>query len=389
MSDRAIEPRLRPSAPVGGRVAGVFTGTLALLAGVGVYFLAMRFIFGLGAVANISNGYAWGIWVVWDIMIATALACSGYAMALIVYIVNRGEFHPLLRPALTASVFGYTLGGVSVMIDLGRYWNAWHALLPQYMNTGSVMFEVAACITLYVVVLWIEFFPTFLEYLGRHGLRRAFNRILFVFIGLGVLLPSMHQSSLGSMLIPMGYRVDPLWQTQLLPLLFLLTALCMGYAVVILDAVLAAVGFDRELHDELPLLSKIGKIMAGILVVFLALRFGDLAWRGQLPRLFSSGLLSVMFWIEIALFAYPVLVLSSNGNHYRLSKLFPAAVSMLAGAILYRLNAFLVAYEHDSAWHYFPSAPEILVTLGVISMEVLAYVFFVKKFPILPGHPAR
>ncbi len=265
MSDRSGEPRFIPSAPVGGRLVGAFTSTLAIFAAVGVYFLARRFIFGLGDVANISNGYAWGIWVVWDIMIATALACGGYAMALVVYILNRGEFHPLIRPALTASVFGYTLGGASVMIDLGRYWNAWHAMLPQYMNTSSVMFEVAACITLYVVVLWIEFFPTFLEYLGRHGLRRAFNRILFLFIALGVLLPTMHQSSLGAMLVPMGYRVDPLWMTALLPLLFLLTALCMGYAVVILEAMLAAVGFGRELHDELPLLAKCGKIVAGIL----------------------------------------------------------------------------------------------------------------------------
>ena len=370
-------------------VVGAFTSTLAIFAAVGVYFLARRFIFGLGDVANISNGYAWGIWVVWDIMIATALACGGYAMALVVYILNRGEFHPLIRPALTASVFGYTLGGASVMIDLGRYWNAWHAMLPQYMNTSSVMFEVAACITLYVVVLWIEFFPTFLEYLGRHGLRRAFNRILFLFIALGVLLPTMHQSSLGAMLVPMGYRVDPLWMTALLPLLFLLTALCMGYAVVILEAMLAAVGFGRELHDELPLLAKCGKIVAGILFLYLGLRFGDLAGRGQWPRLFNSGLLSVMFWIEIALFLYPALVLSIQDNRYRLSKLFPAAVSMLVGAILYRLDAFLVAYEHDSAWHYFPSAGEILVTLGIISMEILAYVFFVKRFPILPGHPAR
>ena len=112
MGERAIEPRYRPSAPIGGRLIGVFTGTLALFAGAGIYFLAIRFIFGLGAVANISNGYAWGIWVVWDIMIATALACGGYAMALVVYILNRGEFHPLLRPALTASVFGYTLWAV-------------------------------------------------------------------------------------------------------------------------------------------------------------------------------------------------------------------------------------------------------------------------------------
>ena len=304
MSDFTLSPRLRRSAPVGGRLVGMFTIVLALFAGIAVFFLARRFLFGLGAVTNISNGYTWGIWVVWDVIIATGFACGGYAMALVVYILNRGEFHPLLRPALTASVFGYSLGGLSVLIDLGRYWNFWHVLSPAYINPSSVMFEVAACISLYVIVLWIEFFPTFLEYLGRHGLQRLFNRILFLFIALGVLLPSMHQSSLGSLLVVMGYQVHPLWQTPLLPLLFVLTALCMGFAVVILEATLAAVGFGRDILDDLTLLSKLGRIIAAILFVYLALRFGDLAWRGKLPLLFSSGMLSVMFWIEIALFAY-------------------------------------------------------------------------------------
>ncbi len=371
--------------PVGGRVIGMFTVVLAALVGVAVYFLYQRFVYGLGAVTNINNGYTWGIWVVWDVVIATGFACGGYAMALVIYILNRGEFHPLVRSALTASVFGYSLGGLSVLIDLGRYWNFWHILSPAYFNTGSVMFEVAACITLYILVLWIEWFPTFLEYLGRQGLKRAFNRVVFLFIGLGVLLPSMHQSSLGSLLVVMGYQVHPLWQTMLLPVLFLLTALCMGFAVVILEATLAAVGFARDLREELPLFSKIGKIMAGILLLYLGLRFGDLAGRGALPLAFNSGLLSVMFWIEIALFAYPTLVLLSETNLARLSKLFPAAASMLAGAVLYRIDAFLVAYNTTTSWHYFPSAPEILVTLGIIAVEVLAYIVFVKKFPILPG----
>jgi Ni/Fe-hydrogenase subunit HybB-like protein len=379
-------PQKRLHEAVGGRVIGLFTVALAALAGVAIFFLAQRFIYGLGAVTNISNGYTWGIWVVWDVIIATGFACGGYAIALATYILNRGEFHPLVRPALTASVFGYTLGGVSVLIDLGRYWNFWHILSPAYFNVNSVMFEVAACITLYIIVLWLEFVPTFLDYLQRKGLQKLFNRILFLFIGLGVLLPSMHQSSLGSLLVVMGYQVHPLWQTQLLPLLFLLTALCMGYSIVIFEATLAAFGFRRDIHAELPLLSKLGKIVAGILAVYLALRFGDLAWRGELERLFSSGKLSVMFWIEIALFTYPVLVMLSARNRRRLSMLFPAAVSMLAGAVLYRIDAFLVAYEYESPWHYFPSAPEILVTLGIIAIEVLAYIVFVKKFPILPGH---
>lgn len=375
-------------APAGGRILGVFVVVLALLGGVAAYFLAMRFLHGLGAVTNISNGYTWGIWVVWDVIIATGFACGGYALALVVYILNRGEFHPLVRSALTASVFGYSLGGVSVLIDLGRYWNFWHILWPTYYNTASVMFEVAACISLYVVVLWFEFVPTFLEYLKARGLSRAFNRVLFLFIGLGVLLPTMHQSSLGSLLVVMGYQIHPLWQTPFLPLLFVLSALCMGYAIVIFEATLAALGFKRDIRNELPLLSKLGGIIAFILLVWLTLRFTDLALRGVSVQFFSSGVLSVMFWIEIALFAYPMLVLASGKNRRRLSKLFPAAASMLAGAVLYRLDAFIVAYEHDSAWHYFPSAPEILVTVGITAIEVLAYVVFVKKFPILPGHAA-
>jgi Ni/Fe-hydrogenase subunit HybB-like protein/Fe-S-cluster-containing dehydrogenase component len=381
-------PRARMSAPVGGKLMGTFTTVLGVFAAIAVFFLVRRFSEGLGAVTNISNGYPWGIWVVWDVVIATGFACGGYAMALVVYILNKGEFHPLVRPALTASVFGYSLGAASVLIDLGRYWNFWHTLSPAYFNPNSVMFEVAACISLYILVLWIEFFPTFLEWLGRHSMQRSFNRIVFLFIGLGVLLPSMHQSSLGSLLIAMGYQVHPLWQTQMLPALFLLTALCMGFAVVILEATLAAVGFGRDIFDDLDLLSKIGRIISGILFIYIGLRFGDLAWRGELPRVFDSGYLSVMFWIEIALFAYPAITLAIPARRRRLSKLFPAAASMLAGAVLYRIDAFLVAYQRDAAWHYFPSAPEILVTLGVISIEVLAYVFFVKIFPILPGQPA-
>ena len=388
VAEAAHEPRARMSAPVGGNILGLFTAILGVFAAIAVFLLVRRFAYGLGAVTNINNGYTWGLWVVWDVIIATGFACGGYAMALLVYILNRGEFHPLIRPALTASVFGYSLGAASVLIDLGRYWNFWHTLSPAYFNPNSVMFEVAACISLYILVLWTEFFPTFLEWLGRHGLQKAFNRILFFFIGLGVLLPSMHQSSLGSLLVVMGYQVHPLWQTQLLPALFLLTAICMGFAVVILEATLAAVGFGRDIFDDLDLLSKIGRIIAGILFVYIGLRFGDLAWRGELPRVFQLGLLSVMFWIEIALFAYPAITLSFSSRRRRLSKLFPAAASMLAGAVLYRIDAFLVAYEHDSTWHYFPSAPEILVTLGVIAIEVLAYVFFVKIFPILPGQPA-
>ncbi len=375
-------------AALGGSLVSPFTVTLAALVATALFFLARRFLFGLGAVTNINNGFPWGIWVVWDVVIATGFACGGYAMALVTYILNRGEYHHLVRPALTASLFGYSLGGASVLIDLGRYWNFWHILSPAYFNTGSVMFEVAACISCYVLVLWIEFSPTFLEHFGLHGVRRKLSKAMFFFIGLGVLLPSMHQSSLGSLLLVFGYQIHPLWQTPLLPLLFLLTAACMGFSVVILEATLAAVGFKRDVHEDLPLLGKLGKIIAGILCVYLTLRLGDLIVRGKIGLVFTSGIRSVMFLVEMALFAYPVAVLSRAANRQRMSKLFPAACSMLGGAVLYRIDAFLVAYQTGPGWHYFPSVPEIMVTVGIIALEILSYIVFVRKFPILPGHPA-
>jgi Ni/Fe-hydrogenase subunit HybB-like protein len=372
---------------MGGALITPATLVLGGLVVIAAYFLAQRFIYGLGAVTNINNGYPWGIWVVWDVVIATGFACGGYAIALVTYILNKGEYHPLVRPALTASVFGYSLGGLSVLIDLGRYWNFWHILWPGYAQPGSVMFEVAACISLYVVVLWIEFSPTFLEHLGLKNARRSLGKAMFFFIGLGVLLPTMHQSSLGSLLVVFGHQIHPLWQTVLLPVLFLLSAVCMGFAVVIMEATLAAVGFGRDVDRELPLLAKLGKIMLGILVAYVALRLGDILVRGEFGRIFTSGVKSVMFLIEIALFIFPIAILAKPGNRRRLSKLVAAAGSMLTAATLYRIDAFLTAYDTGPGWHYFPSAPELLVTIGVIALEILAYIIFVKKFPILPGHP--
>lgn len=381
-----MKQHLKPVA-LGGRMITPFTVILGALVAIAFYFLAQRFVFGLGAVTNINNGYPWGIWVVWDVVIATGFACGGYAMALVTYILNKGEYHPLVRPALTASLFGYTLGGLSVLVDLGRFWNFWHILWPGYANPNSVMFEVAVCISLYIIVLWIEFSPTFLDHLGLKNVKRKLNKAMFFFIGLGVLLPSMHQSSLGSLLIALGSQIHPLWQTMLLPLLFLLTAACMGFAVVILEATLAAVGFGRDIDHELPMLSKIGKIIAGVLTVFLVIRFGDIAVRGELGAVFTSGFKSGMFLIETALFLYPIAIMSKPANRRHLSKLFAAANSMLLGAVLYRIDAFLVAYDTGAGWSYFPSVPEMMVTIGIIAFEVLAYIVFVKKFPILPGQP--
>ncbi|HEY0845754.1 MAG TPA: Ni/Fe-hydrogenase cytochrome b subunit [Noviherbaspirillum sp.] len=369
-------------APLGGPLVTPTTVTLAILVAIAVVILGFRFAYGMGAVSNISDGQTWGIWVVYDVMIGSALACGGYVMALLVYIFNKGEYHPLVRPALLASLFGYTLAGLSAAIDLGRYWNFWHVFWPGYAQVNSVMLEVALCVSAYIIVMWIEFAPALLEKFGMHVAKKKLEKVLFFFIALGIVLPTMHQSSLGSMLIVFGHHVDPLWQTQLIPLLFLMTAVTTGFAIVIFECCLSASGFQQPL--EMHLLSKMSKLMMWTVLAYVVIRFADLLVRGAIGNMFVPGLKAFMFWIEMIAFIVPVALLWTESARNEPAKLFIAACCLMAGAFLLRVNAYFVGYETAPGWTYFPSVPEIMVTVGIIALEILGYILLVRTLPILP-----
>jgi Ni/Fe-hydrogenase subunit HybB-like protein len=370
------------SKPIGGKI---FTGAFAvafLFALIGGWFLIQRFVHGLGAVTNMSDGYPWGIWITYDVVIGTALGCGGFAMAILVYILNKGQYHPLVRSALMTSVFGYTLAAVSVFIDIGRYWNMHNVMLPPYWNLDSVLLEVALCIALYVAVLWIEFSPAFLEKGGGPQASRGINKIMFIFIGLGVLLPLMHQSSLGTLMVISGHKLSPLWQTPLLPLLFLITAITMGYSITIFESFLSSLVLKRPL--EMPMVGRLSGLIPGLLIVYLVIRWGDLIARGGVGGAFGGGWQMLMFWIENILYILPVVMLLPKVNREKAGTVCFAAFSMLLAGAVYRFNTFLVGYSPAPGWSYFPAAPEILITLGIVAVEVMAYLIFVKALPVLP-----
>ena len=371
-------------APLGGSLFTPFTlllGTLSAIAGV---ILVYRLFYGLGAVTNINDGFPWGIWIAYDVVVGSAFACGGYAMALLVYIFNKGQYHPLVRPALLASLFGYTLAGASVIFDLGRWWNFWHIFWPGYAQVNSVMFEVAVCISAYIVVMWIEFSPAFLEKWGMKDVRQKLNKLLFFFIALGVLLPSMHQSSLGSLLVIFGQQIHPLWQSgMLLPVIYLMTAIMLGFAVVIFEATLSSTGFKRQL--ETPVLTPLAKIMYWLLAAYVALRVLDLVFRGALGTAFAATWQAFWFWIEMACFVVPLVTLASENARRSAGKLFLGAVLLMLGGMLLRINGFLVGYMTGEGWHYFPSLAELMVTVGLIAFEILAYIVIVRNYPVLPA----
>jgi Ni/Fe-hydrogenase subunit HybB-like protein len=377
---------------VGGRILTKPFRFFAFFLLIGGLLILYRLATGLGQVTAMNDGYPWGLWIAFDVVTGTALACGGYAVALLVYVLNKGQYHPMVRPAVLTSALGYTLAGMGVGLDVGRWWNVWRVpFFFWHWNLNSVLLEVALCIMSYMFVLWIELSPAFLETAQKVGtpkiralaarLLPTVNKALLWIIALGILLPTMHQSSLGSLMLIAGPRLHPLWNTGWLPLLFLLSCIGMGYAAVVFEGAMSAWMFKREPEREM--LAGLGKAIIPLIAAYLALRLIDLAVRGQIGALFAFDLYSVMALLELALFAAAIVILASDARRRRLGTLFRAALLLMFAGSLYRFDTYLVAFRPGAQWSYFPSVTEMLVTVGLVSGEILVYIVIVKLFPII------
>ncbi|MFS2224547.1 Ni/Fe-hydrogenase cytochrome b subunit [Pantoea sp. B65] len=377
---------IHKASPLGGRLASWPVLLLAPLVVICAVLILRRLLFGIGAVAALNGGYPWGLWIAFDLLVGTGFACGGWALAWAVYVFNRGEYHPLVRPALLASLFGYSLGGLSITIDVGRYWNLPYFYIPGFFNTSSVLFETAVCMTIYIGVMALEFLPVLFERLGWQVALKRLNKVMFFIISLGALLPTMHQSSMGSLMIAAGYKVHPLWQSyELLPLLSLLTAFIMGFSIVTFEGALVQAGLRGRGADERPLFTRLSRITEVLLVLFLAVRFGEILWQHKTSYLFNGDRFAIMFWCETALMALPLLLLRLPGARQDARYLFLGGLSMLSGAALWRLSYSLLAFNPGGGYHYFPATQEVLISIGFVAIEVCAYLLLIRLLPVLPA----
>jgi len=373
---------------------------LSVIAVNGIIFLMIRFFWGLGAVTNLDNQHPWGIWIGIDVAAGVALAAGGFTTAALGHIMHKDQYHAIIRPALLTAMLGYTFVAASVMIDLGRYYYIWHPIIM--WNGSSALFEVGMCVMIYLTVLYIEFLPIVTErFIGRvnlpgflkrfnkpvdkflRALDRGLEKTMFVFIIAGVVLSCLHQSSLGTLMVIAGPKMHPLWQTPVLPLLFLLSAISVGFPMVIMESYLTSKSFG--LKPETKILSDLSNIVAPLLGVYLAFKIGDMAIRKTFVYLTEINTASVMFTLEVLIGAIiPLRMFLSNEVKKSPAAMAIASFLVVLGVLMNRINNFLVAYNPPYAQHsYFPSIGEISVTLGFVAIEVLLFRFFVINFPIV------
>ncbi len=344
----------------------------------GAYATYLRVMYGLGGSTNLSDRFPWGLWIGFDVMCGVGLAAGGFTLVAMVHVFNVEQYRPVLRPAVLTAFLGYTLVVVGLLYDLGRPDRLWHPLVM--WNPHSVMFEVAWCVTLYTTVLFLEFVPVVFERFGLHKPLAWIHRISVPLMILGVLLSTLHQSSLGTLFLIVPEKLYPLWYTPILPLLFYVSAIGVGLAMTIFESWHSSRAFGRAL--ELPLLASMGRVLAVVMSVYLWIRFLDMSHRHVFGLLARNRIETWLFGLEIALILVPTILLYQQRIRLQPGKLYACAVMVVFGFMANRLNVGITGLEAGSGFHYVPRWSEIAITLSIVAAGFAIFRMIAQYFPI-------
>jgi len=354
-------------------------GGLLLVPLIGVTVL--RFTRGLGATTNLSDRFPWGLWIGFDVLCGVGLAAGAFTLTSVVHLFNLRRFEPIVRPTVLTAFLGYGFVIVALMFDLGQPWRIWHALV--FWNPHSVMFEVAWCVMLYTTVLALELSPVVFERFRLAGPRRALRAVYTPLVIAGVILSTLHQSSLGSLYLIVPSKLHPLWYSPLLPFLFYVSAIGAGLGMVILESYLSGRSFGRRL--ELALLEPLGRAMAVVLGVYGVLRLLALRRGGALPELLTPGYESGMFALEFCLAVLlPVGLLCVPRVRASERGLVAAAFLAVLGFVVGRLNVAVTGMERAAGVRYLPSWMELAVSVGLVAVGFEVFALAARYFPIFP-----
>jgi Ni/Fe-hydrogenase subunit HybB-like protein len=362
---------------------------LVLILAAGAYSTYVRFFHGLGASTNLSDRFPWGIWIGFDVLCGVGTAAGGFTLAAVVYIFHLERFRPIIRPAILIAFLGYARVGSTMLFEVGRPIRIWYPLI--HWNIHSVLFEVAWCVMLYVTVAGLEFSPVVLERLGWEAPKKALKAVMLPLVFAGILLSTMHQSSLGSLFLIVPSKLHPYWYSPLLPVFFIVSALGVGLALLILASHLSARAFGASI--EWSIMVDLGKAMAVVMLLYATIRFQDLWERGTFHYLRQPTVETTLFLLEILVgVILPLILLAIRRVRENPEGLFASSVLVITGFLLNRLNVAVTGLEGWAGGRYFPRWTETAVSVSTVAAAVFAFglaVRYLRVFEPASGHGAQ
>ena len=343
----------------------------------GLISAVIRLFFGLGATTNLNDAYPWGLWISFDVLSGVALAAGGFTMAAAIYIFNLKKFEPLLRPAKLSAFIGYLVFVIGLFFDLGQPWRIWHPMVM--WNPHSVLFEVSWCVMLYTTVLGIDILIMALERWKKDEWVAMLRNLYLVLVVAGVMLSTLHQSSLGALFLLMPEKMSDLWASRAIGPLFFCSAVIGGLSVVTLESLISAWAYERK--AEVKLLASFSKGLGIVLLVYFAMKVTDLYARGVSVWVWDKA--HFFFFVELfGTVALPALLLTFKEVRNSAKGLFWAAGLAAFGVVLNRFNVSLTSYGGYRQFSYFPSFVEIIITVAMVALGIVIFDLGRKFLPI-------
>jgi Ni/Fe-hydrogenase subunit HybB-like protein len=366
-----------------------FNVVAALVIATGIPLAIVRFTSGLGAVTNLSDANPWGLWIGFDVLSGVALAAGGFTLATAVHIFRLDRYLPIVRAAILTGFLGYFFVVVGLCFDLGRPWRLPYPLFGAFGVT-SVMFEVGWCVALYLTVLFLEVSPAILEWLGWKRVRSWSMRLTIALGVSGMVLSTLHQSSLGSLFLIAPGRLHPLWYSPLLPVFFFVSAIAAGLAMVIVEGALSHVFLHdrvapalRQDYDSLTL--GLGKAAAVVLFAYFGIKVVGVASDHRWNLLTTPY--GLLFLVEVLGFVLLPCVLFTWGyRNQRVRVVRVAAVLTVVGIVFNRLNVAVIALGWRADPVYTPSFTEVATSVVIVTTGIVVFRWIVRRMPILAEH---
>jgi len=360
---------------------------------VGIVITILRFTKGLGAVTHLSDDNPWGLWIGFDLLVGVALAAGGYVTSAAVYLFGMKKYHSAVRPAVLTGFLGYALVVLALNYDVGRPWRLPYPFIMQ-QGTTSVLFEVGACVALYLTVLFLEFVPAPLEWLGLKRVRQLVVKLTLALTVLGVLLSTLHQSSLGALFLLAPSKLHPLWYSPYLPVFFFVSSIVAGLSMVIFESTLSHRYFGHKmdathLSEKESVTLGFGKAASLVLAGYFIIKIMGLAAGNNWH--FLGTAYGYWFLLEVAGFiALPSFLYAVGVRNKDLALIKWTAAWTVIGIILNRLTVSLIAFNWQlpSPRRYFPHLMEIAISIFIVTLGIVVFRFIVTRMPILYEHPA-
>ena len=341
-----------------------------------------RLLFGLGAATNMNDGFPWGFWLGLDVLGGVAMAAGGFIIACAVYLFNWKKYRPIVRPAILTAFLGYLMAVAAIFLDIGHPFRLPH---PMFMwQYHSVMWVVAMHVIFYTTTLALEFSPMLFERLGWERARKAVGKVMVGAVIFGVMLSTLHQSSLGAVFLIAPEKMSPLWWDTKLPFHFLVSAVAMGLSMVSFETMLSAKFLGHKVDKEI-----FFGLARGVLIVlsfYLLLKLYQLYAVASPKMALDGSVEGNMYLLEMLIgVILPIAILSVKKFRTNMHMVFSVNILVITGVLLNRMNVCLFSMESYNTWHgasYSPSWKEFIVSLGIISLGVFLYKMSAKHLPL-------